>query len=151
MMNVVSSLSNISFYGGHSILQHGKEISRILVRLLTMGVSGERNGEGEGGQKEGETNGDEEEEDDFHSWLSLECARVYGNFSRSGKCQVLGWWVVWCLVFVAGCTMVSHCFLFTNSFATALATTVTTSGTAGVHASYGRGRRHGHVDGAQRP
>ena len=149
MMNVVSSLSNISFYGGHSILQHGKEISRILVRLLTMGVSGEHNGEhnGEGEEKEGKTNGDEEEEDYFHSWLSLECARVYGNFSRSGKCWVGGW----CLVLVAGRTMVSRCFLFLNIFAAAFTTIVTTSRTAGVHASYGRGRRHGHVDGAQRP
>jgi hypothetical protein len=86
MMNVVSSLSNISYYGGNGIVQHGKEISRILVRLLTIGVSG---GSGGGSSNESKTSSSssssslDEEDDEFHSWLSLECARVYGNFSRS--------------------------------------------------------------------
>ena len=97
-MNVVSTLSNVSFYGGSSILCHGKNISRILVRLLTMGVSGNRTmaeeeEEGKrnvGGSSSGSSGGAssssllDDDENEFHSWLSLECARVYGNFSRTG-------------------------------------------------------------------
>ena len=101
-MNVVSTLSNVSFYGGSSILCHGKNISRILVRLLTMGVSGNRTmaeeeeegkrnvGGGSSGSSSGSSGGAssssllDDDENEFHSWLSLECARVYGNFSRTG-------------------------------------------------------------------
>ena len=86
MMNVVSSLSNISYYGGNSILEHGKDISRILVRLLTLGVSGSSSGT----VQESKTNHTSSTGmDEFHGWLSLECARVYGNFSRTGKKLVI--------------------------------------------------------------
>jgi len=82
MMNVVSSLSNISYYGGNSILEHGKDISRILVRLLTLGVSGSSSGT----VQESKTNHTSSTGmDEFHGWLSLECARVYGNFSRTDE------------------------------------------------------------------
>ena len=94
MMNVVSSLSNISFYGGKSILAHGKDISRILVRLLTLGVSGSNGGNGGDNVAESKSNAHpspllDDDEDEFHSWLSLECARVYGNFSRTGELVVI--------------------------------------------------------------
>jgi hypothetical protein len=158
-MNVVSTLSNVSFYGGSSILCHGKNISRILVRLLTMGVSGNRTmaeeeEEGKrnvGGSSSGSSGGAssssllDDDENEFHSWLSLECARVYGNFSRTGT---FFFFFFFFLHFSSLFSPAKHSLTFSfSTFSFFSFNTIQNSGASILHACYWCRCCHGHVNG----